>query len=153
MEIDKIRLEKEKQTKIEEQEINKFCYELIPMGYLDLVALNKYVKLGKKFNYNFVEYVREDLEEQGEINFFNNVDFTNKLFYVVIDNCFKQILFHLRINETKEEAKKFNQLEENFNPFINALDSWFNNCFDDLDFDLNKEDIIKQARELINKKD
>jgi hypothetical protein len=49
--------------------------------------------------------------------------------------------------ESDDLQEKVTELEDNFAPFINYCDSWFSNCFDELDFD--SDNIVEQAISLL----
>jgi len=130
----------------EEKDIFDLLLNISEIGYLDLKELSLWDNAIRKFEYDF-SYI-DEIESIG----FDKID-TNTYFYVVIDRLFNLICQELEenINLSREEKKSLENLKDNFNPFINCLDSWFNNVFDELDLSLSKEEILNNAKKLLSK--
>jgi hypothetical protein len=131
----------------EEHKINSLCYDLIEIGYLDLKSLLPYYECLKRFE-----------DDISIIDLLNDMDLkldTNNIYFVIIDKLFYFICNELENLEDikKNELKNIEKLKDNFSPFINCLDSWFNNVFDELNLGLDKDELIEEARKLINKGD
>ena len=122
---------------------------ILGWGYSDIEALKSYIKIAEKFNI-YPEDIKEDIREyQGDATDINS------WLYSVISAIFYKITQEIReiANENKdtELLERIDELENEFNPFINYMDSWFSNFLDNIDFNQDKQkilnDIIEELRE------
>jgi len=150
-------MENKKMITITEEEYKtlQMAQEISSVGYLDLKALSYWDNAIRQFEYDFS--YQDEIENIG----FDKID-TNVYFYVVIDKLFSHICNQIEetisemfdmdsFEEEKEIQEKLEKLKDSFSPFTNCLDSFFNNIFDELDLSLDKEELIKNAIELLNK--
>jgi hypothetical protein len=142
-------MEEEKKINVSEESYKVFelAFDILGVGYLDLKHLIYYNEAIKKFDKDF-----DYKEELNNIGNDDKVTDANNLYYVVIDRLFYSIIGELEnLKLTKKQKNKINVLKDNFSPFINCLDSWFNNIFDELDLSKEKDDIIQDAIKLLSK--
>lgn len=120
--------------------------DVLGWGYLDVKALEDYIEVAKKFDI-YPEDIKEDIK-----GYDGDVTDINAWFYSSITLIFYEIRDELKKStDDGELLEKIEEMEDNFNPFINYMDSWFNNFLDDIDFNQDKEkilkDVIKKLRE------
>lgn len=78
-------------------------------------------------------------------------------FFAICDAVEKHVDDNFSEEEAKEIKAKLEKLKDDFSPFINCLDTHFNNCFDELDYfpgndeprDEYRERIIEKAVKLL----
>ncbi len=121
------------------------------MGWsgVDTLALTKWINayanlLGKNSEEQAMQTIRNALALEGD---FPTRDI-NRWFYTVISLIFYEMLSILREFDAAKHANLI-QLEKSFSPSINYAASRFNNCFDNIDFEQEKESIMEQAMKLI----
>ncbi len=118
-------------------------------GYLDVETLERYVKDLEKVGGD-IEDAKEFVEDIGadntEINhwFYAVID---RIFYLVLDKAREEVE-KIESEDEKEDLKsKLKDLEDNFSPYTNYMDSWFNNCLDGIDFE--RDDYVEQLIKLL----
>jgi uncharacterized coiled-coil DUF342 family protein len=125
--------------------------DVLGWGSLDIEKLEEYLKIAKKFGVT-IDDIREEIQETFRYSAGEEGDIAdiNNWFYVAIHEIFYAIMDEVRnVTEDEEILKKIEELENNFNPYINYMDSWFNNLLDEIDFTKDKEEIIEEViREL-----
>jgi hypothetical protein len=135
----------------EKHEAFELAFDILGFGIIDLDSLNRYVEAGRKFDYDFLNNALERLEDLGYTEFkFGDMTEINKIFLVVLEELFYILLEEVEQQDDGRLKNKIEDLRNKFSPFINACDSWFNNCFDELDLSRTKEEITKEARSLLN---
>jgi hypothetical protein len=135
----------------EKQEAFELAFDILGFGIIDLNSLNRYVEAGRKFDYDFLNNALERLESLGYTKFkFGDMSEINNIFFVVLEELFYILLEEVEQQDDGRLKNKIEDLRDNFSPFTNACDSWFNNCFDELDLSKTKEEITEQARSLLN---
>lgn len=105
-------------------------------GSLDVDALEKYILIANEFGID-IEDVKEDMS-----NYEGNVLDINNWFYSTISLTFYSIMEglgeYVQDNIEDEDVvdfllDKIEELKDNFSPFINYLDSWYDNILDNID--------------------
>jgi len=121
------------------------------MGWsaIDTLALTKWLNayanlLGRKREVQAVQVVRNVLALEGD---FPTHDI-NRWFHTVISLIFYEMLSILREYATTKHTN-LEQLEKSFSPSINYAASRFNNCFDGIDYEQNREVIVAQTSTLL----
>ena len=73
----------------------------------------------------------------------------NSLFMVLFDRVFFEVLAELRarFDEDDDLLEALDALEGDYAPFINYLDSWFNNIFDEIMDDMNLSEVADLIKE------
>jgi hypothetical protein len=123
------------------------CYRIariLGWGTRDLEVLDeKYLTLAEKLGIEMCD-IGDDIERWGIGERLS----INWLFESVIDRCFYAILEQVeeRYPETQTLCEK---ARDSFNPYINYMDSWFHNRFDELDFTLPLDELIDKAKDLL----
>ena len=117
------------------------------MGWsrMDAQALTKWLNayanlLGKNTEEQAVQMVKNALMLEGDFPAHD----INRWLYAVINLIFYELLSALRVyDDTKHTNLK--QIEKSFSPCINFSASHFNNCFDNVGFEQEREAIVAQA--------
>ena len=100
---------------------------LLECGYRDLERLEEFLRIAKELNINIdLDGIIWELKDE-EIN----IDLNMIMFKVM-----ETIVYDLA-----EELNKVEEAQEKFNPFLNYLDSWFNNDLDEL---IGREEITRE---------
>jgi len=84
--------------------------------------------------------VIENAKDLGRIDF-------NTILYAIMENIVYDLV------EDIEDEKIREKILDNFNPFLNYLDSYFNNCLDELDEKSTREEAIKCLIEEVEEKE
>lgn len=117
--------------------------ELLGWGSLDMDKLDYYLGIATMFDVDIEEIRRFIKDIEGDMT-----DINTWLFATV--NCaFYAIMNAVRdeIEGDEELEEKIQELIDNFDPFINYMDTWFNNILDDVNFDNSKTEVIQEIIE------
>ena len=121
---------------------------VLDWGSMDVAKLEEYVNIAEKWNID-IDAIKNYIENNGD-----KLSDINAWFYSTISLIFYNIMDRVQdyINiELEEEAdllmEKWQKVQNEFAPFINYLDSWFGNFFDEIDLIGNEEEIIKEIIE------
>ena len=117
---------------------------LLGCGVRDLNLLNELLGVAEKFEINIDDVVEETRE------LFNKVEF-NELVYILMEHIFNAVMDEVEQYAEETEDKKLLQrvedLRDNFSPFLNYIDSHFNNLLDEVDFEQSRDEIIRDVIE------
>lgn len=121
-------------------------YKLLNWGSSDVPKLLKYLNACEKLRIDM-----DQLHDAIDGLEMNKIDM-NTWFYAAIDTLFHNIVSHLQSDYelTDDEISYIHRMEDNFGPYINYLDSWFDNIFDEIDFESDTP-IYDQAYDLVAK--
>lgn len=121
-------------------------------GELDIQALEKWIAryakiIGDYDDRRAIKCIRNSISIEHDTPAYDINVWLNATIYLL----FYQITSHLKHSHRANQKLYANikRLEQNFCPDINALASSFNNCFDHLDFEQEKESILEQAVGLV----
>jgi len=125
--------------------------DVLNWGSLDIEALNELIEKAE-----LLEIYPEDIREYIENNYMNVTDI-NSWFHGVMSLMFYKIVNTIRniLDEDDEEHRellnKLQEWEDDFSPYINYLDSWFNNPLDEIDWKSveTSEDLINKVIEIL----
>jgi len=138
----------------EGNEMEATLVDILGWGYLDAKKLKEYFDIAKLYDIE-VSDIRENIQDDGY-----NISDINQWFYYTIrsiyfDFCsefqeytekeYPLIHKNFRIEEALQEA------QDDFNPYINYLDSWFSNELDEMDLGNKEESFKSYLKVLINK--
>ena len=122
--------------------------DLMGWGYLDVRALREFLDEAENFDI-YISDVREDIINcGGDITDINDWIYSVKVltFNAVMDEL--EAYVEENIEDNEDLLNEIENLRDNFSPFINYLDSHFNNLLDDIDLTDDKvkifETIIKE---------
>lgn len=125
--------------------------DVLGWGSLDVKALEDYIKTAEKFKISSDD-IKEDIR-----SYEGDATDINYWFYSTITLIFYEVMREIRViaekNGDAELIDKTEYLENNFDPFINYMDSWFGNCLDDIDFNQGKEEILNDVIEKLREDD
>jgi hypothetical protein len=122
--------------------------DVLGWGYADIEALEEYIEIAKKFDI-FPDDIIEDIKSyEGDVTdistwFYSSITL---IFYEIIDELEKS-------TDDSDLLEKIQKLRDNFDPYINYMDSWFNNCLDDIDFNQDREKILEDVIEKLREDD
>jgi len=121
---------------------------ILGWGSLDIKWLEKKFALAQHFGIG-PDMVKEALDENGS-------DLTDIQAWIgqLLDDIFNQVTdrFEEYIIDTYSEEEqepillKLEKFKENFSPYINYMDSWFNNLMDEVDFEKNENEIFEDIK-------
>ena len=116
----------------------KLLTAILECGISDLEKMEEFIKKAENWNVRIDLYdiIEEAKTEFGKIEF-------NTILYLIMRNIFYDL-----IQEFEEKDKEI--LYEEFNPYLNYLDSFFNNPLDELDENSTREDAINKLKEWLN---
>ena len=119
-------------------------------GYLDEKALDKYLSICYELDLTIANLEDRITDMEGDrldINmwFYSCID---AIFYTYSDKLLDELDAFKYPNVYDKVQEYLEDLKDNFSPFINCLDSWFHNIFDELTFDVDKDIfiILKEIR-------
>ena len=119
--------------------------DILDWGELDVQVLENWLNVAEKFGITLDE-IKEELEHE-------EMDKTdiNSWYYMtmyLITEAITDEIFEV-VDGDERIMEKANKLTFNFEPYINCMDSHFNNILDEVDFTKDKEEIIEEViREL-----
>ena len=119
---------------------------VLDWGSGDITALERYLTIADLWGISIYD-IADTIE-------FTNGDKTkiNDWFYTVIELIFSTVM--KEVQEVHPELEtKIEKLNDNFLPFINYLDSWFNNFLDDVELYDEKEKVIAEIAERLVEED
>ena len=116
--------------------MNELLMSILKCGYRDLEKLNVVLGIADELDLN-IDNIMKYTEEinEGKINF-------NALMYSAMQLIINEIAD--RISEEYEDGEIANKLRDNFNPYVNYMDSWFN--IEALDSWDSEDDISKNIK-------
>lgn len=113
---------------------------LFGWGYRDIEKLEELLEAAEKFNIypdEILEDIREIENDPTDINSWI-YSTMSLLFYKIMDEVEKEIY-------DKNIIKKVEKIREEFSPYVNAMDSWFNNFLDEINLQNTKDVIIEEV--------
>lgn len=114
--------------------------DILGWGSLDVEKLEEYLEIAQKFNIDIYD-IREDIKGYG-----GDITDINSWFYSVINFIFNNVMDEVeKSTDDKTILEKVDELRNNFSPYINYMDSWFDNFLDNIDLNQDKENIIKDV--------
>ncbi|SDG32110.1 hypothetical protein SAMN04244560_02145 [Thermoanaerobacter thermohydrosulfuricus] len=119
---------------------------LFGWGYRDIEKLEELLEAAEKFNI-YPDEILEDIKEiENDPTDINSWIYSTMslLFYKIMDEVEKEIY-------DKNIIKKVEKIREEFSPYVNAMDSWFNNFLDEIDLQKDKNEIIEEVIKAIEK--
>ncbi|UZQ81766.1 hypothetical protein [Thermoanaerobacter sp. RKWS2] len=113
---------------------------LFGWGYRDIEKLEELLEAAEKFNI----YPDEILEDIREIE--NDPTDINSWIYSTMSLLFYKIMDKVeKATYDKNIIKKVEKIREEFSPYVNAMDSWFNNFLDEINLQNTKDVIIEEV--------
>lgn len=113
---------------------------LFGWGYRDIEKLEELLEAAEKFNI----YPDEILEDIREIE--NDPTDINSWIYSTMSLLFYKIMDKVeKTTYDKNIIKKVEKIREEFSPYVNAMDSWFNNFLDEINLQNTKDVIIEEV--------
>lgn len=117
---------------------------LLNCGVRDLNLLDELLGVAEKFEINIDDVIEKTRE------LFNKVEF-NELVYILMEHIFNAVMDEVEQyageTEDKKLLKQVKDLRDNFSPFLNYIDSWFNNLLDEVDLEQSRDEIIRDVIE------
>ena len=126
--------------------------DLMGWGFLDVEELERRVEVAENFGVE-IDEIKEGIEEFSN----DNTAFLdiNNWIYSTMTLTFNEVMRGLEqyieetpknmedlIIEEREEIKnKIEELKDNFSPFINCIDSWYDNLLDNIDLTRHTEEV------------
>jgi predicted ribosome quality control (RQC) complex YloA/Tae2 family protein len=113
---------------------------LFGWGYRDIEKLEELLEAAEKFNIypdEILENIKEIENDPTDINSWI-YSTMSLLFYKIMDEVEKEIY-------DKNIIKKVEKIREEFSPYVNAMDSWFNNFLDEINLQNTKDVIIEEV--------
>ena len=118
--------------------------EIVKGGSLDIERLEDWCNRAAKLGIT-IEEASDFIDGIG----FDKAE-VNAWFYAFISLMFERLIEDIiAMFDSKKIKRACEKLKDKFSPYINYLDSWFNNSFDEIDWDMDKDNIICQAVKLI----
>jgi len=119
-------------------------YDVLDWAYLDVEKLEWYLEIASRLGIS-IDDVKEEIEE-----FNGDTSNINNWFYAVIELIFWNVTNKL-FEQTDDENLKYEieTMQDNFSPYINYMDSWFDNDLDNIDWD-NVDNLDEAVDELAN---
>jgi len=134
----------------EDKQISDLAFELLGINYFELKKLNVYCRAGQKFDDLFIDEV---IEAYKQLTFDDYQEFVikemNGLMWCAINSLFEEIYDLVKQVEDSGVEDMLDGFADDFDPYIEGTNSGFNNCFDELDLKQTKEEIVRQAIELM----
>lgn len=114
-------------------------------GSLDVDALKKYILIANEFGID-IEDVKEDMSSyEGDILDINNWFYStiSLTFYSIMEGLGEYVQDNIEDEDVVDFLlDKIEELKDNFSPFINYLDSWYNNILDNIDLTQEADNIF-----------
>ena len=121
-------------------------------GELDITALEQWIGRYAKFLWDGDKRTAIDCIKNALIVEHGSIPTDiNLWFYATITLTFHQITNIIKHTNRmdRELFQNIKKLEQNFSPDANALASSFNNCFDYINFEQPREEVLKQAAAVV----
>ena len=125
--------------------------DFLDCGWLDAQYFIKLLGQCEQYNIEMSD-IKSSIEDMGyqlsdiDINtyIFAAMD---SLFHAVMQNVEEKAKDELKPENFERFEEFLNDLKDNYSPFINCIDSWFNNCFDEMtlngDLDQDFKELLK----------
>ena len=131
----------EEVVETKEEVLERILELILKCGSLDIKTFVNYFEFAETIGIDVYSIVDNIIENSTEYPGFNTwlyeicYSITEKLCDLVVENC-----------SNKKVKKLVDEIRDNNSPYVNYMDSWLNNIFDEMDFkerDINK--IIENA--------
>lgn len=146
------KIKKNKEIKSMANKVELTVMDVLGWGGGDVDHLEGWLTTAEQWNIS-VSDVLNDIESLGENEKLN----INSWFYSVLNSLFYVIMDEFEgwvnnLEEKKDYLSKIEKLKDEFSPFINYLDSSFNNLLGEVDItDENKETVFTQIADQMDK--
>lgn len=126
--------------------------DLFDWGSLDVEKLEEFINAARKFGID-IDEIRDNIA-----SFEGDITDINAWLYSVVSLLFYRITDELSDYVENLDLKPYikdlisnyiEDLRDNFCPYINCLDTWFNNILDEIDLTQSKSQILKDLFERI----
>lgn len=143
-----------KSEEFKKGQIDMMC-DLLSCGYLDAEAFMEYLNTAENYHID-MEQLNDDIDSMGyeksqiDINtyFYSAI---SCIFYTVLNNVQEYADDNLKLDNLQRISDYIEGLKDNFSPFINCLDSWYNNIFDNMTLSGDVEQDFKEiARDMLS---
>jgi len=109
--------------------------DITDWGYMDIESLSNYIDTAKELDID-IEDIKEDIRGfDGDILEINNWFYStiSQIFHTHISNFEEWVQAEYPLIYKNKIDDILIDLEDNFSPFINCLDSWYSNVYDELE--------------------
>lgn len=122
--------------------------DILQCGWLDAQYFINLLGQCEKYDIEMGD-IKDDIEGMGyelgniDINtyIFSAMD---KLFFRVMQNVEEKAEEELKPENFERFNEFLQELKDNYSPFINCIDSWFNNCFDEMTLNGDEEQDFRE---------
>jgi hypothetical protein len=112
---------------------------LFGWGYLDIKKLDDLLYTCSNWS------IEVDDLEQLIGDFAGDTTNLNDWIYACIHKLFYTIFYEVeKYIKDKKLLQKIEHIKDNFDPYVNYMDSWFNNFLDEINLDDDPEEVIKE---------